>query len=74
MVDVCFRYSDDSQGIRCEDITSIQQHYSSEYSTFSGDDLLNFQFDIAKTFYLHSESSNFVVSAKNLKSVEITKK
>lgn len=73
MFDVYFSYTDSKLNMQCTDVTSIEQ-CDTQWCSYSGEELMKHRFNISKTFHLFAEDKRYIISAKDLIGVEITKK
>lgn len=73
MYDVYFCYSDSRLNTECVDITAIEQNETQWYA-YSGDEIMNHHFSLSRNFHLIGENKRYIISCKDLVSVEITKK
>lgn len=72
MYDVYFQFSNGTEYI-CNNVNKISVPSVDGFHDISGDEIMNYHYDINEDLYLYSDSEMFVISCKYLNSIEIRK-
>lgn len=72
MYDVYFSYFDGNEYL-CQGVNKIEVPSSSGVISYSGDEIAEHRFIIYSELYLYSENTNYTISSKGLKAIEIHK-